>query len=260
MTENNMNPNDMFPLGALPVIDNSVKYYKQTIPVNIYHFYLTEDISDAAKYLEMINILKNAEEHDKIFICLNNPGGSISTTIQIITAMRESRATVITSLEGQACSAATMIFLCGHQCMVNPNCSFMIHTFSEWGGGKGNEQKSRMDFNNEYFLKLFNDIYLGFLTEDEIENVLNGTDMWMDSDEVSARLESFDEFRKQKYVDIQKENAFETIASLEQYIDELMTTNGIDKADLPNSKTKASTTRKRKTTKKKTTKKTSTKK
>jgi len=167
-----------------------VKYYKQMIPVNIHHFYIFDEIGPVIGYIDMINIIKTAEPHDTIYLYLNTPGGDLFTTIQIISAITQSEATVITSIEGEVCSAGTFIFLSGHRHIINKNCAFMIHNYSHLVAGKGNEVMLRVKFSEVYFKKLIKDIYSGFLTEKEIEDVLAGKDLWMDSDELIKRLDA----------------------------------------------------------------------
>jgi ATP-dependent protease ClpP protease subunit len=167
---------------------SKIPQYVQTIPVNVYHFYIIDEIGDPLQYLDLINILKTAEEHDTIFIYLNTPGGSLQTSIQIIGAIRQCAGTVVTCLEGEVCSAGTLIFLVGDRHIVNANCTFMIHNYSQWIGGKGNEVALRVKYSEQYFSKLANDMYAGFLTPDEIKLVMEGKDFWMDSDEVTTRL------------------------------------------------------------------------
>lgn len=171
-----------------PSGNDKIPQYTQTIPVNLYHFYIIDEIGEPSQFLDLINVLKTAEEHDTIFIYLNTPGGSLQTTIQIISAMKQSGATVVTCLEGEACSAGTLIFLAGDKHIVNQNCTFMIHNYSQWIGGKGNEVALRVKYSEQYFKKLAKDLYKSFLTDDEIQSVIDGKDYWMDSDEVIARL------------------------------------------------------------------------
>lgn len=168
--------------------DKKLKHFKQIIPITIHHFYLTDEIKEADYYLNMINTIRTAEQHDTILIYLNTPGGNLYTAIQIMAAMKQSRATIITSLEGQVCSAGTMIFLEGNKSIVHPNSTFMIHNYSHWVGGKGNEVNSQVKYTESFFTKLANQIYGNFLTEDEIKSVTEGKDFWMDSDEVAKRL------------------------------------------------------------------------
>lgn len=166
-----------------------IKHYTQTIPVNIHHFYLTGEIEDdIERYIELLNVLKTSEPHDTIFIYINSIGGNLTTTVQIINSIKQSQAHVITSLEGEACSAATMVFLSGDKQIVNENCSFMIHNYSHTSMGKGNEVMLRVEFVDKYFKKLAQNLYQGFLTEEEISSVCEGKDMWMDSEEVAHRL------------------------------------------------------------------------
>lgn len=181
------NNSDFMLLPNLPE-DNKIPQYKQTIQVNLYHFYIITEIDQPEAYLDLINVLKTAEAHDTIFIYLNTPGGSLSTTVQIIGAIRQCAGTVVTCLEGEVCSAGTMIFLSGHRHIISPHSTFMIHNYSHWFGGKGNEVVSYIKYQEQYFRKLARDVYSGFLTDEEIDAVFDGKDFWMDSDEVLRRL------------------------------------------------------------------------
>lgn len=174
-----------------PFMDaDSIKYYKQALQVSIHHFYIVDEIGPVAPYLDMINVLKTAESHDTVFIYLNTPGGDLYTAIQIISAIRQSSATVITCIEGMVASAGTLIFLAGHKHVVNSNCTFMIHNYSHGAWGKGNEVALRVKHSEHYFKKLATDLYGRFLTEEEIADVINGKDFWMESEEVLSRLGS----------------------------------------------------------------------
>jgi ATP-dependent protease ClpP protease subunit len=179
--------NNMMLFPPMPELD-SIKYYKQALQVSVHHFYIIDEIGEVPPFLDMINVLKTAEQHDTIFIYLNTPGGNLYTAIQIISAIRQSNATVVTCIEGMVASAGTIIFLAGHKHVVNANCSFMIHNYSHGVWGKGNEVNLRVKHSEQYFKKLAHDIYDGFLTEYEINEVLNGKDFWMESEELLERL------------------------------------------------------------------------
>lgn len=171
-----------------PFAKKSVKHFRQIVPVQIHHFYITDVIKDVDAYINMINTLKTSEQHDTIFIYLNTPGGDLLTTLQIMAAIKQSAATVVTCIEGQAASAGTMIFLAGHRHMVSPNSIFMAHNYSGGNYGKGNELKTRQKFDEIYFYKLVKDIYSGFLTDDELNGLMEDRDVWLDADEVSRRV------------------------------------------------------------------------
>lgn len=170
--------------------DSSIRSFKQVIPVTIHHFYIIDEIGEPDRYLDLINILKTAEQHDTIFIYLNTPGGHLNTVVQIISAMKQSNATVITSIEGEVCSAGTLIFLSGNKYIINPNSTFMVHNYSGGVIGKGHEIASQSKYRGEYAKELMNDVYKDFLTQQEIDDVLNGKDIWLSSKDVIKRLNS----------------------------------------------------------------------
>jgi len=181
-------------LSALPLLsglleEKSIKHYTQVIPVTIHHFYLTGEISDEVdRYVDMLNIIKTSEPHDKIFIYLNTPGGDLNTTIQIISAISKSPAEITTVIEGEVCSAGTFIFLSGDYYIVNDNCSFMIHNYSHGAIGKGGEVAKRVKFSEKYFKDLAHSFYKDFLTEEEIQAVCEDKDFWFGSVELIERL------------------------------------------------------------------------
>lgn len=187
-------------LNFLPPDQKSIRQYKQVIPVTIYHFYIVDELEEVEPYLDLLHILATAEQHDTIYIHLNSGGGRLDVAIQIINAIKSSSAMVITVLTGSACSAASLIFLAGHKYIINPLSTFMIHNYSTISHGKGGELASSVKYNQTFFKKLFKSIYGGFLTEDEIENVVNDKDIWMDSDQVIARLKKSNKLANMKSV------------------------------------------------------------
>lgn len=180
--------------GAIRLETPKIKHYAQSFHVAIHHFYLFGEIEDDInKYSDLLNVLKTAGEDDTIVIYINSEGGSLRMAIQIVNSMMASNAKVITSLDGDAYSAATMIFMAGHEYVINPNCSFMIHNYSGGFVGKGHEVRTRVDHVNDYVAKMMKKFYEKILTEEEIEAVIDGRDIWMDSEELIERLDKEDE-------------------------------------------------------------------
>lgn len=165
------------------------KFFKRIFPVSVYDFYITGDIEEPEHYIDLIQALRTAEPQDTIFMYLNTNGGNLHTTIQILSAMRSSAASVVTCLEGQVCSAGTFIFLKGDKKIVNPNCTFMIHNYSQASSGRAHEVMSQIGYMEKYFETLAQDIYGDFLSEEELRRVFSGEDLWMQSAEVVAKLQ-----------------------------------------------------------------------
>ncbi len=175
-------------LPLLAGASQKVQYYSQVVPVNIHHFYLTGVIEAPEKYTDMVHTLKTAEEHDTVYIYINGPGGHLSTAIQIINAIRNSSAQVITVLEGEAYSADSLIFLAGHKLVVNPYISFMIHKYSHGVEGKGSDVTSQVVFTERYYDQIAYGIYKDVLSSEEIAHMLNGKDFWFTAEELVKRL------------------------------------------------------------------------
>lgn len=155
---------------------------------NFYEFYLSGEIRDAEDYIDWFNTIRHADEGDVIKIYINSPGGDLYTAIQFMRVMSESNATIISSVEGACMSAATIIFLCSDSFEVTPHSVFMFHNYSGGTVGKGGEMISQLIHEKKWTENIFNTVYKDFLTDQEINGIIEDKDIWMDGDEVIARM------------------------------------------------------------------------
>jgi ATP-dependent protease ClpP protease subunit len=156
--------------------------------VHIHEFYLSGDIDSPEEYIEWFDIIRSASANDIIKIYINSSGGDLFTAIQFMRVLQETDATISVSVEGACMSAATLIFLCGHQFEVSPHSMFMFHNYSSGVMGKGGEMYDRLSHEKGWSEKLMRDVYADFLTDDEISSILGSKDIWMDGDEIIERL------------------------------------------------------------------------
>jgi ATP-dependent protease ClpP protease subunit len=163
--------------------------YEQTFTAQQIHFYLSDDIGEPSEYTDMIHRISYANPADIIFIHLNTSGGHLDTGVQIINAMQNSQAKIVTVLESVAYSLGTLIFLAGDQMVVNDNCMMMFHNFRGGVIGKGNELISQLDATVKWFSAFAKKIYVPFLSEDEFTRLLKGEDIWMHSPDIRKRLD-----------------------------------------------------------------------
>lgn len=173
------------------------------IPVARRHvFYISGTIGAAKEYKDMMHIIRNASEADEIFIHINSYGGDLFTTIQLLRVMAETNATITTSVEGACMSAATMIFLAGHQYSISEHSLFMFHDYSSGTIGKGGEMYDQISHERGWSKDIMTNVYKYFLSKSELKAMLGGKDFYMGTDEVIKRLEK----RAKKY---EKENTLE---------------------------------------------------
>ncbi len=188
-------------LNSLQMLNLSKKRYREFTEVYTSqhtHYYICEEIGDPSEYIEMFHRLNTASEDDIIFFHLNTPGGNLDTGIQLISAIRNTSAKIVTILEGNAYSLGTLIFLVGDVLIVNDHSVMMFHNFSGGLRGKGNEMLGELNASVILFTSIAEDIYLPFLSKDELERIKKGEDIWMQSDEIRERLKNVIDLKEQQ--------------------------------------------------------------
>ena len=193
------NNSDFDVLPLLPMSDMSNRLLRKEMTSTLYEYYLVDDIGEASDYIELCDVLRSASPNDEILIRINSGGGSLATANMIVNSIRESQAHVHGFIESTCASAATLIYLSCHSYSLSEDADMMVHTSSSMYGGKEHEQHSYVTFSRKKIHKMVRDRYAGFLTEKEIENVLNGQDYYFDSEEIAERLEAYTEFQQKKF-------------------------------------------------------------
>jgi ATP-dependent protease ClpP protease subunit len=162
----------------------------------LHNFYLNGRIGEARAYVQWFEIIRNAKENETVYIHINSEGGDMFTTLQLIRAMNESQATIVASVEGMCMSAATLIFLTAQRVEISDHSLFMFHNYSGAVIGKGNEMHNQIVAMKSWGENLMRKVYENFLTAEEINELLNGKDLWLDCNEIVARLKKKSEALK----------------------------------------------------------------
>lgn len=153
------------------------------------HFiYLNDIIEGTATYNELCYRLRTAKEYDtyNLFIC--TPGGILDAALTIVNELKKTKAKTIAHISGTVASAGTIITLACKEIVVAPHTAFMIHNYSGGLYGKGHELKAHQEFVDANLNNSFKAFYDGFLTLEEIDDVISGKDYWMNKEEVEGRL------------------------------------------------------------------------
>ena len=184
---------EIFELGAeLPKKTESI--WEDHVPIarngREIDVYIMTEIVNPIEYSELCHLLRNANSKEVIRIHINTPGGRLDSATMIIDAITESDAYIIGVLSGSVASAGTMIALACDELECSSYLEFMIHYFSGGTGGKGNEIKAHSNFIDKHMPMVFKKIYAGFLSDKEIEDMIEGKDVWLNGDEVLERFET----------------------------------------------------------------------
>lgn len=182
---------------ALPMIGRDMIAYKQCVgTANLYHIYISDEIIDPFEYVTMIKTINMASDTDQFIIHLNTPGGDIYTAIQLCNAITMSPASFTAYIEGCCASAGTMIALACDGWVMNPLSTFMVHAPTLGNYGKFNEVKASSDYIESWTKKLFETVYEGFLTKEEmIQCMENNKDYWFGYDEFMKRIHKVADLR-----------------------------------------------------------------
>lgn len=179
-------------LGMEAVIkDNDNNVWNDYVPIiqkgNHYDVYLTNTISYPEYYTELVDVLGNLEDYNTVTLHINNGGGSVDSAFMIVDAIKNSEACVEAKVSGTVASAATIITLACYKIVTTKYLSFMVHNYSTGMQGKGHELKAYQHFTDRELNRAFKEVYAGFLTDEEMEKVIEGSDIWLNEEEVQER-------------------------------------------------------------------------
>ena len=186
-------------------------YYQENSKINVevngynYTIFLDEIFQESAYERDVISILNNATTGDKVTFMINSDGGCLSSALPICIAIRESKAEVTGMLLSEAHSAASMVFLATDSQIVSNHCSMLVHSASYSAVGKQQDILDHVTHTQERLNKIFNDFYYGFLSEEEIEQVLSGKELYLDCDSIAKRLKEREDIFKQEQEDFMEE-------------------------------------------------------
>lgn len=169
--------------------------HKQHI-MNEYTVYLFGAIEDSNDFLGAIEVLNSATPDDIVRINLSSVGGSLSATDTLlfeILKAQERGIEVGVSASGLIASAGSLILLAATYFELSEDATVMLHCGSLGDGGTLNEFRTASAFHIRHMETIFKKHYRHFLTDDEIQQLLDGKDYWLTSSEFVARYQARNE-------------------------------------------------------------------
>lgn len=153
-----------------------------------FNVYMLSSIGMQKSYRPIFDLLRNTKSQDKVNLFMNNHGGSVTTGIDIINAIRNCKSTVRTIVTGPLYSMAPLIALQGESIKVESNSFLMFHDYSTMEGGKGSEIEASVKHFRQFFKDCLEDWCKGFLSKKEIREILVGKDLYIGNGEIKSRL------------------------------------------------------------------------
>jgi ATP-dependent protease ClpP protease subunit len=182
--------------------------YKKMSRGDVHVFSTPSDIDSLEPFLPMLDILAEAHEDDIVKLEIFCYGGCLSVVKTLTNALMRSKALVHTVNKGVAYSGGSALLMAGDTIEVEPFSNLMIHSSHGWQPyDTEQELYTSTEYHRKELVEYYNEIYKGFLDEDEISTVLAGTPMWMSAEEQNVRLEKLFAAKEAEFAKVLAENA-----------------------------------------------------
>jgi ATP-dependent protease ClpP protease subunit len=168
----------------LPFFEQSQSFTQTKITI-----YLDEDIKEVMYYRPIIEKIRSLGEHDEVELIINSPGGSVQSAISLINAIQSTDASVVAVVDNYAGSAASLIALACPAIGVAPHSTVMLHNYTMGSFGKGGDITTHVNYTDAAVKKLMQEVYLGFLSDKEMQELFMGRDFYFNTEETTTRLE-----------------------------------------------------------------------
>lgn len=197
----------------------------------IVDFYLIDEIEDFKNYIAFNRAIDSLKEGDIVKLHINCYGGQVNIASQIYDNLKTSPARVVVFIEGVCMSAASFFPMIADEVYVSPSSTMMIHSYSAYFYGKAQELMAHSKYIEKWFSTFVHKVYKDFLTEEEINSVIDGKDIYLDAEEMTSRFNKITEDRENEYKRLnEKENRIQD--KMQAYFDKIYDEEFGDKDEL----------------------------
>ena len=185
---------------------SQLQFYTKVDRTYQHDVFIDQPFVESSYYRTVIAMLNDASSNDLVIFHLNSPGGLLSGLQSLVEAVKGTEAHTVAYIVGQCASAASIFSMYCDSVVVSDMASLMIHNVSYATGGKNSDIIAHTQHVAKTSEKLIRDTYSGLLTPEEINEVLNGREIYFDADEARERFESRGKYLEAKF---QAEQALE---------------------------------------------------
>jgi ATP-dependent protease ClpP protease subunit len=164
-----------------------------------YRIEIDDVIENVAQFSTAIQVLEQAKEDDEVIITLQTDGGNVNATDAFIHALRKCEAPIHIQASGGTHSAGTHILLEGDSIELSNGFNALLHCGSDGAIGGVNEYRIKSQFDEKFRTQQFKETYEGFLSDKELDAMLDGRDIWLDAHEWMERAEKRSHYFRAKY-------------------------------------------------------------
>lgn len=172
---------------------------------NLFTVHINKEIKEPSYYSRIFDLMLEAGEEDVIQLLIASPGGRLDGLNILLEGIRTTSAHVIGIILGEAHSAAAILALNCHEVATTASGEMLIHCVRYGTFGKASDISAHVIHTNKIAEKLFRDTFEGYLSEQEIVQVLDGREMFLDSEQIMERLEMQENYFCEKQQELEAE-------------------------------------------------------
>lgn len=162
---------------------------------NTFIIKLWEDIVEPEHYMEELDIINGCTELDTVVLDICTAGGDGNTAALFNRALRNCAGHTVAIIGPSCSSAGSILALSCREWVLDDTSELMCHT-ATWGMiAKDTDIFEHANFSRKQLRKLFENVYNGFLTPTELEDLIKGTPFYFDAQQLAERLEDLTEYR-----------------------------------------------------------------
>ncbi len=161
--------------------------------------FLYDEIKEPSHYEKVFNLLISASDRDHIAFFVSSCGGSIAGLRILLEGLRLTDAYTTAIIVGDAHSSASVFALSCDDTVVADAAEMLVHCARNGFYSKQSDLESYVNHSKKTIERMFRSVYMGFLTNEELTNVLGGYEMWLDAEDIRERLESRQAYLEARY-------------------------------------------------------------
>lgn len=186
---------------------NQLEYFTKTVRIHQHDVFIDEPVANPSYYRRVVQMLLDASPEDTVVLHINSPGGYLSGLSSLMEAVKGTEAHTVAVLVGDVSSAASMLVMYCDSVCVTDSASMLAHNVSYSIGGKGNDIVAHTQHVAKTSERLVREAYEQFLSEKEIDELLNGREIYLDAEDIRARFESRSKYYADQQEEMQKRTA-----------------------------------------------------
>ena len=156
--------------------------------------HINEEIKSPDYYSKIFDLLLDANEEDCVSFFICSPGGRIDGLNVLLEGLRMTEAYTVAILIGEAHSAASILALNCDEVVATESSEMLVHSCRFGTSGKAADIAAQTAHTLKTTEKLARQTYEGFLTEDELSQMLAGKEYYFDAEQIVERLQKRVEF------------------------------------------------------------------